>query len=126
MSYELVFSEENGVLRVDATGDRTRVDPRQSGRAAWEAVARECSARGLTRILIVARITGRYHLADVYEVNSTVIDAGVQPQWKIAHVNLDPDSYEETQFGETVAVNRCIRIKLFDNEAAAREWLTRD
>lgn len=123
MPYDLVFSEEDGILRVDATGDRTKVNTAESGRAAWRAVAKECTARGLTHVLIVSRITGRYRIADVYDVNSAIAEAGIQPGWKIAYVNLDPPSYKPTQFGEMVAVNRFVQVKLFDNERDAREWL---
>ena len=48
---------------------------------------------------------------------------GIEENWKIGFVNLDPDVHQDLYFSETVAVNRGFLCRVFDNEMKAREWL---
>jgi len=47
---------------------------------------------------------------------------GVSPATRFAYV-LDEPMLDQDRFGETVAVNRGMRVKAFDNLEAARAWL---
>jgi hypothetical protein len=123
MSYNLEFKVENKLLRVEIWGNRDHGDLVNNAKAAWSKVAVVCKENNLSRILVVSHALGEYSTFKAYKINSTLSECGVQPSWKIAFVNLDKDSYQEIEFGETVAVNCGFIIKIFPTEDAAREWL---
>ena len=123
MSYNLKLDIEDRLLRVQIEGDRTEGDLVGNAKAAWTEIAGICSNSNLDRILVVSHASGKYPPFDAFKINSTLAECGVQRSWRIAFVNLDKNSYEEIEFGETIAVNRGFAVKIFPNEEAARTWL---
>ena len=123
MSYDLKFAVEDKLLRVEIQGNRDDGDLVSNAKAAWSKVATVCSENNLSRILIVSHAQGDYSTFKAYKINSTLAECGVRPSWKIAFVNVDKDSYQGIEFGETVAVNFGFTIKIFSTEDAARAWL---
>lgn len=124
MAYELNFQAEGSILRVDISGDRTKGDLTSSAKEAWREVARVARDKNLRRILVISRATGNYPTLSAFQINSTLEDCGVQRGWVIAFVNIDPDSYQDIKFAETVAVNRGFTVKVFNNTDKARMWLS--
>ena len=45
---------------------------------------------------------------------------------RIAYVEASEDGQQRAKFAETVAVNRAVNVRLFDNVEDARRWLTED
>lgn len=123
MPYELHFEVADKLLRVEIRGDRTDGDLSVNARAAWNRIAAVCSEHNLSRILVVSHATGKYSTFNAYEINSALAECGIQRTWKIAFVNLDKESYQDIEFGETVAVNLGFQVKIFPTEDAARAWL---
>ena len=124
MSYSLNIREEEGLLRVDVTGDRTQGNLIDNVIAACKEVVQACKESGLSRILVISSATGEYPAFDAYEINANLQELGVQRGWKIAFVNLDLDSYTDMQFAETVAVNWGFFARVFNKEEEAHKWLS--
>ena len=124
MAYKLNFLEEDGVLVVEISGERPKDNLTRSAKEAWCEVARVARHKNLKRILVISSATGDYPTMDAYKINSTLDECGVQRGWKIAFVNLDPNSFQDIKFAETVAVNRGFDVGVFNNQDKARKWLS--
>lgn len=123
MSYDLQFEVTDNMLVVEIRGDRAAGDLSSNAKSAWSRIAAVCDENRQSRILVISHATGRYRTYNAYEINSTLDECGIRKSWKIAFVNLDKESYQDIEFGETVAVNRGFQLKVFPTEAAARAWL---
>jgi len=123
--YELHFSIEPGLLRVEIFGERPqdKVQLQKASHEGWREIARVAAEEKRDRLLVVSHARGKYPTVKAYEINSTLAECGVQRGWKIAFVNLDADSFQEVKFAETVAVNRGFDVSIFRSEDAARDWL---
>lgn len=127
MTYDLEFQVDGDILCVYASGDRdTDTDsPGAAARDAWTRLAKKCQDAGLSRVLIISRVTGRYPTLDTYETMSKLDQYGISRHWKIAYVNADPACREDLMFMMAVADNKGFSVRLFDSEARARKWLAR-
>lgn len=123
MPYNLKFEVAGDLLIVEIRGNRAEGDLSSDAKFAWSRIAAVCEENRLSRILVISHATGKYRSYNAYEINSTLDECGIRKSWKIAFVNLDKDSYQDIEFGETVAVNRGFELKVFPSEAAARAWL---
>ena len=121
--YELQFEVLGDMLRVEIRGNRANGDLSRNAKAAWSRIAAVCSENNLSRILVVSHATGKYRSYDAYEINSTLEECGLRKSWRIAFVNLDAESYEDIEFGETVAANRGFQLRVFPSEEVALAWL---
>lgn len=123
MSHAIDFHPQKGYLRAELSGDRTGGNPVQDTKRAWCEIATTCQELGYDRQMVIARLTGELPTMSMYEINSTFNENGLQRNWKIAVAYLDEDTFAETQFAETVAVNRGYHAKVLDNERNAVAWL---
>lgn len=123
MTYYLDFQVDGDILRIDAKGDRSLESPASSAKDAWMRVAQKCRETGLSKVLIVSEVKGRYPVHDIYQVMPKLTDYGISKDWKIAYVNDDRQCREDLVLMMTVADNRGYRVRVFDDEADARKWL---
>jgi hypothetical protein len=117
---------DSDLLRVQATGEFSLEEAKRTFLEIMEGLA----LQGTKRVLIDGRtITGdpetieRFYYGEFaaqtvvrYEVR------GVSPATPFAYVLREP-VLDPEKFGETVAVNRGMRVKVFDNPEEALEWL---
>ena len=117
---------DSDLLRVQATGEFSLEEAKRTFLEIMEGLA----LQGTKRVLIDGRtITGdpetieRFYYGEFaaqtvvrYEVR------GVSPATPFAYVLTEP-VLDPQKFGETVAVNRGMRVKVFDNPEEALEWL---
>lgn len=123
MPYTITFLEQNGYLRVEMRGNRNTGDPARSGRSAVDQIVEKCRESGYTRILIISHLTGDYPPFANYQVVSAMAQEAIPEEWKMAYINLDPNSHKAVQFSETMATRKGVQARLFDNEQDAIDWL---
>jgi hypothetical protein len=90
----------------------------------WEEIARECSRRKVTRLLVDDRLSRRIDsMADAYKLSADVSTISGLVGVKVAFVDIDPDHRELNLFGELVASNRGLYCKAFEDVDTAASWL---
>ena len=119
MSYEMTLTEKPGYLHAVVTGKNTLENVTGYMKELHEA----CVARGINRVLIEERLTGRrLETWDVYEVAAQGSARGVGLFQALAYVDVHA-SGELMKFAETVAYNRGIPIRLFATVEEAETWI---
>jgi hypothetical protein len=126
MGMTLRIGAESGLLRVIATGDFSSGEAERGFLEILDAVARHKA----NKILFDGReLKGDPEIMERFfygtfvanAVVTYVIEHGV-PRPQFAYVLKEP-LLDPQRFGETVAVNRGMWVKAFDNLEAALEWL---
>ena len=125
MWYDLHYEEEDDLLRVEIFGQRPSDlnELKRASHEAWTEIARRTNLLGKQKLLVVSHATGNYSTLSAYEINTALAGCGVCPGWMIAFISLDPDSFDDIKFCETVAVNRGFQIGVFASEKKGRRWL---
>lgn len=119
MSYELTLTEKPGYLHAVVTGKNTL----ENVMAYLMEMHKACAARGIGRVLIEERLTGRrLETWDVYEAAAQGSALGAGKFDAIAYVDVHA-SGELMKFAETVAVNRGIPMRLFATVEEAEAWI---
>lgn len=86
------------------------------------AIIRLCLKHGVTRVLCDERdLSYRLHTNDIYA--SAAFIAEQAPHLHRVAIVCDPQSIVDALFWETVAVNRGLKVKMFKELDAARDWL---
>jgi hypothetical protein len=123
MPYETTFEPFEHYARIEISGDRRPghevADAIQSGRE----VSTHCKSHGITKLLVIFKMTGRLPAADAHEIYSNPEAFGWSRDIKVALVDENPESQQDSLFSETVAVNRAYDIRVFDDQDEALEWL---
>jgi len=123
MPYEFQLQVHEGYLRVEVSGARTPGqevnDAIQTGQQISEAVR----SSGVRKVLAIFRMTGRLPATESHEIYSNPQAFGWSREVKVALIDMNSDSKDDSLFSETVAVNRAYDMSVFDNEEDALEWL---
>ncbi len=119
MSFEMTLTENPGYLHAVVTGQNTL----ENVMMYLQELHQECAARGIHRVLIEERLTGRrLETWDVYQIAAEGSQRGAGKFDAVAYVDVHA-SGELMKFAETVANNRGIPMNLFTNVADAEAWL---
>ena len=119
MSFEMTLTEKPGYLHAVVTGQNTL----ENVMLYLKELHQECEARGVNRVLIEERLTGRrLETWDVYQIAAEGSQKGAGRFEAVAYVDVNA-SGELMKFAETVANNRGIPMSLFSNVADAEAWL---
>jgi hypothetical protein len=119
MSFEMTLTEKPGYLHAIVTGQNTLENVMMYLRELHQ----ECEARGVSRVLIEERLTGRrLETWDVYQIAAEGSQKGAAKFEAVAYVDVH-ESGELMKFAETVANNRGIPMSLFSNVVDAEAWL---
>jgi len=126
MSVALQMSSESGVLHVRATG---RFSLAEAKRAFVEMIGAAAQHK-VDKVLIDGRgveggpkVMERFYFGEFAAntvINLSLLGSCHYP--RVAYVLNEP-MLDPGRFGETVAVNRGVQIKAFDNIKEARTWL---
>ncbi len=124
MKIELEIIEKDGFVVAVLGGVRT---PETLVEAASRTTT-FCSARGISRVLIDLRgMGGGLDTLETYEVAGHELPRQPNVRRFLRSAILDqPGNIERIRFFETVAVNRGLNVKIFDNEEQAVRWLKSD
>ena len=123
MSYESRLQVLEDVIRVDVRGHRSADSTVANAGQIGRDVVEKCRESGIDRILLVLYLSGRFSPLEAFEMVSDAMNYGWSYRFRLAIVNLDAASLDDTHFTETIAVNRCFDMKVFDNEHDGLEWL---
>ena len=117
---------DSDLLRVSATGEFSLEEAKRTFQEMMDAVA----LHSAKRVLLDGRtVTGNPQTIERFYYGEfaaqTVVryeERGVSPSTPFAYVLTEP-ALDPEKFGETVAVNRGMRVKVSDNLEEALEWL---
>jgi hypothetical protein len=126
MSILLDICADSGFLRVGATGDFSLVEAKRTFRETLEAVARNKAVKVLfdgrgpagSPKIMERFFYGEFAARSVAQFTARGVSASTQFAYVLKVPVLDP-----MRFGETLAVNRGMVVKTFDNPNDALEWL---
>ena len=118
--YRLTFDNKPEYLHALVEGER---DSYEISRQFWNEIAAECERLRPARLLVEEDLKQQLpSIADTYQGAAERQDMGLAGI-RIAFLDLQPDQHEQNQFGELVARNRGINMKVFRDRAEALEWL---
>ena len=121
MPYELSFSPKPGYLHAIVSGTNTK----ETVMRYLEAIQHECAARGYRRLLIEERLEGpRLDTIDVFQIAAWGSTCARGQLTALAYVDVNAKG-GLMKFAETVAVNRALPVRVFDEVGDAEEWLQR-
>jgi len=118
VSYALKFEEREGYLYAFVNGEE---DSLETSLAVWTAIAAECQTGHHRRVLIEEDFQTQLSPTDMYLFASKLPE--LFPDAKIAFVDRQSSHDDENRFGELVARNRCVFVRVFPNAHDAQSWL---
>ncbi|MDH3351897.1 MAG: hypothetical protein OEM60_08190 [Gammaproteobacteria bacterium] len=126
MAYEIKRQAHEDHIEFRVFGDRLSGHAVADADAVGKQILEQCRDQGISNILLILELTGSISAVDVYQIVTNSAQYGWSHDLKMAVVDLNPESRLDSQFTETVAVNRAYRVRSFDNERDAKEWLLGD
>jgi hypothetical protein len=123
MPYDATIQTFDDYIRADVTGTRVPGQVVADADVVGEELVSLCRETGIKKVLLVIELTGRLSAVDAYEIVSSSEQYGWSREFRLAFVNLNAESLEDSYFTETVAVNRAYSMNVFDNEEEAKAWL---
>jgi hypothetical protein len=117
--YKLTIEERPTYVHATVVGDRT---PQNALRFLEEAFA-ACVKSGLSDLLLEMQFSGpSMNTTDIFRVISQRSMDGATLR-KIAYVETSMSELPNARFAETVAINRAVKVRLFNDVAEAVRWL---
>ncbi len=120
MEYTIAFEEFPDHLRAVIEGESDTYEITQQY---WAEVTARCRQANVKRLFIEERLKRQIPtVADTYQAAAERHEMGLTGV-KIAFYDADPEQYDQNLFGELVARNRGINVKVFNDRDEALEWL---
>lgn len=117
--YELTLEEKPAYLHARVVGPRT---PENALRYLDEVYA-ACQRTGIVNVLLEMAFSGpSLGPSGIFKVIENASAHGAT-LGRIAYVEASADGRQRARFAETVAINRAVNIRLFDDVAQAARWL---
>lgn len=117
--FELLIEPRGDYLRAQVNGEH---DSFEISLAYWSGIARECHARGTTRLLVVENIREAGNPLDLERLVEGIIALGFHGV-KVAFVDLIDEHLKAMEYGEILARERDITGRVFAHESDAERWL---
>ncbi len=117
--YNLTFEARPEYLYARVSGER---DSYEISRQYWQEIKDECKRIGTSRVLIEENISDNVTAIDAFRMTTEFLQTNFSVI-KIAFVDLCPEQGELNKFGELVAINRGVNIKLCKDTTDAETWL---
>ena len=89
-----------------------------------EEVSQEAENRGVSKVIIVEDFPNQLSTIVMFQICEIMVRS-FRRCTKVAHVDMSSSDLELNRFGETVAVNRGLRIRAFSRAGDAEAWLNR-
>jgi len=122
MTYRATFREEARYVHATAEGDRTPDNTQRFLREAYAA----CVQAGASSLLLEMGFTGAsLGTSSIYSVVSERAGDGRNLK-RVAYVETSPSDPVKPWLAETVARNRGVNVRLFEDVASAVAWLEED
>lgn len=123
MSYEAKIETFSDHIRAVVSGTRTPGTAVANADLVGQRLVELCQKTGIKKVLLVINLSGRLSATDAYDIVANSEQYGWSREFKLALVDLNAESLEDSFFTETVAVNRAYPMSVFDNEEEAKDWL---
>lgn len=123
MPYELTIELFEDYIRAEVAGDRRPGHEVNDAMSTGRQLLAACRSHSVSKVLIIFKMTGRLPPTEAYEIYSDPQEFDWNRDVKIAVVDINQESKEDTFFCETVAVNRAYDTQVFDEEHEALKWL---
>jgi hypothetical protein len=121
--YKIAFEDYGDHLHARIEGE---ADSYEISQMYWAEIAAECEKRGTKKLFVEERLEQQIpSIADTYQTAAERHEMGLAGI-KIAFYDAIADQLDQNQFGELVARNRGVNVKVFDDTAAALAWLLSD
>ncbi len=117
--YQLTFDERERYLYAFIEGDQDSVE---ISRSYWQEVARETTRTGMKRVMIEENLPAGASMTEMFQFATEIPNMGFGGT-RIAFIDRDLTQNDLNQFGELVAVNRGVNIKVFIDKQEAETWL---
>ncbi len=117
--YRITFEHRPQYLYVYVSGDH---DSYEISRLYWFEVAAECGRYDLKKVLIDEDIKETVTISEVYKLASELPQMGFQGV-RVAFYDRFAEQEDLNQFGETVATNRGLIGRVFNDLHEAENWL---
>ena len=89
----------------------------------WTGVVEVCRENNCLNVLGLSNTTRPLRTMEAYKHADLFRELGVDHNFRIAWVELNPEAVETIHFVETVLVNRGFTANVFEDELQARNWL---
>lgn len=119
--YELRMHRRPGYLHAYVHGP---ADSKAIDRSYFSRIAARCKQGGYDRVLIEEDLATQLSTGDIFEVVSE--SAALADGTRIAFVDRHASHRAGNLFGETVALNRGVRVKVCESVEQAEAWLLKD
>jgi hypothetical protein len=117
--YDLTLEYRPQYLYAFIRGEK---DSYEISRQYWQEIADECNRSGIKKVLIEEDIAENISMPDMYRFASEIPEFGFHGV-RVAFVDRQESQYQLNQFGETVATNRGLVSRVFNNFADGEKWL---
>ena len=117
---EISFEDDHVLVRADGDKDI------EVASKIWTEVAATCEAHQCFNVLGIANTRRPLEVIDAYDHARLFASLGIDERYRIAWVELNPQTTDIISFAETVLVNRSLPGRLFPDATAARQWLLGD
>ena len=118
-AYEFIVEERPGYVHAIARGERTA----ENTLRALQDVGAACRRLDRGEVLLEMALSGpSLDMTSILKVISERSQAGTRLR-KIAYFERSPDKPGRAGFAETVAINRGVNVRLFNERDAAIRWL---
>ena len=123
MPYDVTIQPFDDHIRACVSGTRVPGQAVANADLVGKNLVELCREKRINKVLLVLDLSGRLSAVDAYEIVSSSEQYGWSREIKLAFVDLNSESLEDSYFTETVAVNRAFPMRVFDNEEDALHWL---
>lgn len=122
MNYEFITDETKNYFHVILKGK----DSVNVSLDYWGRIFNLIREKGLKKILIEEELDGALTALDAYKVSTKLVELAQDVHSKIAFFDRMPDHSSNNNFGETVAITRGVKIKVFSSLINAEKWLLKE
>lgn len=117
--YKIKFENRPQYLYVYVEGEKNRFE---IGKKYWSEILAECQKSNYEKVLVEENISGNISAAEMYEIATRVSNLGFG-NILLAFVDCQLEHHTLNRFGELVANNRGLKVKIFNNFTEAEQWL---
>ena len=123
MPYQSTIEVRDDHVRVKVSGERVPGNVAADSGAVIRETITALESSKLDRCLLVLRLTGPLSALDAFDLVTASEEQGWKRNYRLALVNLNVESLEDTRFTEIVAGNRAYPVRVFADEDEALDWL---
>lgn len=123
MPVKLTHTVHHEYLEIFLDGKRTPGNELEETTAYWSRIFELSEISGHNRILVHARMKGRFPVMAQVEISFRVKDMGCTHAHRIAAIAYSQETFDKAYLIEKLMLNWGYRTRLFRNKDRAKNWL---